>query len=47
MIIIVVSIVIVIIILKSLKISEAQQVEECLEQVGHDEVYLTDGQIES
>ena len=45
MIIIVVSIVF--IILKSLKISEAQQVEECLEQVGHDEVYLTYGQIES
>jgi len=31
--------------LKSLKISEAGQVEEFLEQVGH-EVHLADGQIE-
>lgn len=37
--------VIVTIMLKSLKISEAGQVGEFLEQVGH-EVYLADGQIE-
>ena len=37
--------IIVIIMLKSLKISEAGQVEEFLEQVGH-EVHLADGQIE-
>lgn len=36
---------IVIIMLKSLKISEAGQVEEFLEQVDH-EVHLADGQIE-